>query len=167
MCIKYFNHGGHAEVMRINSVWKWIYFINGISSEGQRSANGAWIEMPHHFFVVPLIARVIVCLFSSLLSLSVISSFFILWKPHAGPWQMSRIISFGSGWMKCVCMRVFIHLCKGLIFMLCQLWRAYLIYDIFTVKEKNRYVKRESATTSARGVINIHGLFYARKRDIR
>lgn len=75
ICIKYFNYGGHAEVMHINSVWKWIYFINGISSEGQRSANGVWIETPHLFLtVVPLAARVIFYLFSSHLSLSVIPS---------------------------------------------------------------------------------------------
>lgn len=59
-------------------------------------------------------------------------------------------------WNVCVC--VFIHLCGGLIFMLCQLWRAYLIYDIFTVKEGNRYLERERQreTERKRDIINNH-----------
>jgi len=141
ICIKYFNYGGHAEVMHINSVWKWIYFINGISSEGQRSANTPGLRRHIFFFNCCASHCQGHCLSFFFPSLSVCHP---LWKLLAGPWQMSWIISFGFGWMKCVCMCMFVHLCGDLIFMLCQVWRAYLIYDIFTVKEKNRFLERDS-----------------------
>ncbi len=129
--------------MRINAVWKLIYFINGISSVASALPTGPGLRS-HIFFkllCLSLPGSLSIFFLPFFLCLSSLL-FFFLWKPHAGLWQMSRIISFGFSWMKCVCMCVFVHLCGSLIFMLCQLWRAYLIYDIFTVKEKNRYLEQ-------------------------
>lgn len=61
--------------MHINSALKWIYFINGISSEGQRSASGARIETPHLLTVMSLCQGH--CLFS-LLSFLHLSSFAVI-----------------------------------------------------------------------------------------
>ncbi len=104
ICIKYFNYGGHAEVMRINAVWKLIYFINGIFLWPALCQRGLDWEATSFLNCCASHCQGHCLSFSSLLSLSVIPRFSSSESRMQGFGRWVGLSHLASAeWNVCVC----------------------------------------------------------------